>query len=466
MCTNLRSMLVWGAIMLLVGWAPRAGAVAVGTAFVYQGRLQNGGAPANGSFDLRFRLFDLPTTGTQVGGTVTLDNVNVQGGLFTAELNFGTSAFGGGSRWLEVNVRPGASTGAFTLLSPRQLLRPAPYALAMPNVFVDEANNFVGIGRNFRITGNEVFGIRSTSNANQYGGMYVETSNAAGWPFYGYATNGNFRAWTYYDGATSQWFLHNAGVRLRVPSTGGLQIGSSTTCSLLLTNTPASDGMRVLDTGDDAIQIGSPPDVANYGVYIPSPGVSTYGIWSNTADAAGEWAFYSVDKIRTGTVSADAFSTVAKVAGDAPLTAGDVVAAAGLAKSIPGSAQPLVTVKLADAEQSTGLVGVVQGRMVWAIAPGKEEEGEMALQRAEGPAQPGDYVALTVLGVAQVKVAAGEAIAVGDRLTASSKAGRTRGLKTTKVNGVTVGESAPTIGTALEPSGPGRETIPVYVSLR
>ena len=54
---------------------------------------------------------------------------------------------------------------------------------ALPNVYTDEGANFVGVGRNFRISGNEVFGVRYTGGANQYGGMYVETSDAAGWPF-------------------------------------------------------------------------------------------------------------------------------------------------------------------------------------------------------------------------------------------------------------------------------------------
>ena len=36
------------------------GARAQGTAFTYQGRLQDTGEPANGTYDLRFTLFDAP----------------------------------------------------------------------------------------------------------------------------------------------------------------------------------------------------------------------------------------------------------------------------------------------------------------------------------------------------------------------------------------------------------------------
>ena len=129
----------------------------------------------------------------------------------------------------------------------------------------------------------------------------------------------------------------------------------------------------MLDTGDDSIQIGNPPDVANYGVYIPSPGVSTYGLWSNTANASGEWALYSVDNIQAGNVFAHAYSLVAKATGPDALHAGDVVAVAGVADPLPGGHADLPLVRLATADEFTGLIGVVQSRMVWEPAPGKEE---------------------------------------------------------------------------------------------
>jgi hypothetical protein len=36
--------------------------------------------------------------------------------------------FGGDKRWLQIGVRPGADTGIFTPLAPRQELRATPYA--------------------------------------------------------------------------------------------------------------------------------------------------------------------------------------------------------------------------------------------------------------------------------------------------------------------------------------------------
>lgn len=98
-----------------------------GTGFTYQGRLTDGGAPANGAYDSTFTLYDDPTAGTQVGSTVTKDNVNVSDSLFTVTLDFG-DVFDGTALYLEIGVRPGSDTGAYTTLTPRQPLTAAPYA--------------------------------------------------------------------------------------------------------------------------------------------------------------------------------------------------------------------------------------------------------------------------------------------------------------------------------------------------
>ena len=101
----------------------------VGTAFSYQGRLTEGTGPANGGYDLLFVLFDAPAGGTQVGPVQTRDDILVTNGLFTVVLDFGP-AFGGAKRFLDIGVRPGASTGAYTPLVPRQEVTPTPNALA------------------------------------------------------------------------------------------------------------------------------------------------------------------------------------------------------------------------------------------------------------------------------------------------------------------------------------------------
>ena len=104
-------------------------AVVLGNSFTYQGRLTDAGSPATGTYDLRFILYDAESGGTQVGTMVNREDVNVANGLFTVDLDFGTTAFTGDARWMEIAVRPGASTSTHTVLSPRQTVSPAPYAL-------------------------------------------------------------------------------------------------------------------------------------------------------------------------------------------------------------------------------------------------------------------------------------------------------------------------------------------------
>jgi hypothetical protein len=103
---------------------------AQGTAFTYQGRLNNGAAPANGLYDFKFLLFDSINPNADFVGPITNSAVNVSNGLFTVALDFGEDVFRGHPNFfLELWVRPtGASTDFFTL-TPRQHITPTPYAI-------------------------------------------------------------------------------------------------------------------------------------------------------------------------------------------------------------------------------------------------------------------------------------------------------------------------------------------------
>ncbi len=102
-------------------------AAEVGTAFTYQGVLADGGVPANGEHDFRCALFDSDYGGSQVGSTFYVEDTGISEGHVTLQLDFG-AVFDGTAVWLEVSVRDGASTGAYTVLTPRQELTATPYA--------------------------------------------------------------------------------------------------------------------------------------------------------------------------------------------------------------------------------------------------------------------------------------------------------------------------------------------------
>ncbi len=116
------------ALAILQWFAWPAPAHAQSSAFTYQGRLQAHGKPAEGSYDLRFSLFNALTDGKQIAETLNQQGLTVSGGLFTTALDFGRDAFTGADLWLEVAVRP-TGTERFVPLRPRQAINPAPYAL-------------------------------------------------------------------------------------------------------------------------------------------------------------------------------------------------------------------------------------------------------------------------------------------------------------------------------------------------
>jgi len=105
---------------------------AQGTTFTYQGRLDDGGTPANGSFDFTFTLYGVSIGGSAVAGPVTNAAVAVTNGLFTTTLDLGGN-FSGADRWLEIAARTNGS-GSFTTLNPRQKLTPMPYAITASNL--------------------------------------------------------------------------------------------------------------------------------------------------------------------------------------------------------------------------------------------------------------------------------------------------------------------------------------------
>ncbi len=98
----------------------------VGTAFTYQGELRDGANAAAGLYDFEFRLFDALSAGAQVGTVVSVADVTVTNGIFTAALDFGDQ-FTGQKRFLAISVKQDAQP-SFTALVPRQELRPSPYA--------------------------------------------------------------------------------------------------------------------------------------------------------------------------------------------------------------------------------------------------------------------------------------------------------------------------------------------------
>jgi hypothetical protein len=177
---------------------------AQGTAFTYQGQLQNNGSPASGTYALTFSLFNTNTTGVSVAEPVTNNAVVITNGLFTVLIDFGPGVFTGTTNWLQIGV---ATNGveSFTALTPRQELTPAPNAIyaesanglsgklsasqltSIGNTNGGSGNFFVGLSGNSTMSGYyntadgyQSFGINTIGYENTAYGFQALDSNASG----------------------------------------------------------------------------------------------------------------------------------------------------------------------------------------------------------------------------------------------------------------------------------------------
>ncbi len=291
-----------------------AALVDLGAAFTYQGRLVDGDAPANGSYDLRFILYTADSGGSQVGGSVLKDNLTVSAGYFTTLLDFG-AVFSGQELWLEVSVRPGDSTGAYTVLSPRQPFTAAPYAAyslgapwsglsGVPAGFADgvDANTTYTAGSGLALNGGQFSvsfagsGAAATAarsdhnhlgqtwtgvdNALQLGGgfdtalspapLVLSNTTGSGLRVESTGKDGVYVASAAWDGV--RVFSASTGVSVALATYYGLSVSSAGWAGVLVDST-AGDGFHV-NSADGS------------GVAVVTAG--EYGVWAGSSGAAYE----------------------------------------------------------------------------------------------------------------------------------------------------------------------------------
>ncbi len=244
----------------------QAAAAPVGTTFTYQGELTDNGSPANGAYDFQFLLYDALGGGSQVGATVTVADLSVSEGLFTAALDFG-SVFDGTALWLEIGVREGASTGAYTALTPRQPLTGAPYALSLrPGAWITGSDTF-GI---LRLANNTGEGLRITSTGED--GIRVDAAVDDGLHVVGAGSDGVHVELVDANGirvdsaATGLYILSAAQDGIHIDNTGleGVDISNATNDGFEVDNT-GQDGLHVGTAGSDGVHV---ENAVNSGVQI------------------------------------------------------------------------------------------------------------------------------------------------------------------------------------------------------
>ncbi|MFN8643343.1 MAG: hypothetical protein U0802_17400 [Candidatus Binatia bacterium] len=170
-----------GTVALLLLALPLT-AAAQTTAFTYQGELRSGGAPADGSFDLRFSLFTAAAGGAQIGADQTVAAVAVANGVITVQLDFGVAAFPGANRFLEIEVRP-AGSGNYSALAPRQQISASPYAIrtlsaAAADSLSSACVGCVGDAQISALSGAKLMGAIPASSVPPGSGSYIQNGDS------------------------------------------------------------------------------------------------------------------------------------------------------------------------------------------------------------------------------------------------------------------------------------------------
>jgi hypothetical protein len=213
---------------------------------------------------------------------------------------------------------------------------------------MNTSSGFVGVGRATPVTGADRFAIETGATANNYGGMYI-TTQAGGWPFYGFSVPGSSSCWTYFNGQTNTWHLFNNGDRISVNNSG-------------------------------LVGIGTPPSTGGYRLELP-----------NTAGPAGQgranaWVTYSSREYKDNiTTLQDPISTIRQLRGvsfdwKAPLADGSRHHDIGFIAEEVGAVLPELVTRTADGNAT----GLDYGRVVpVAVEAIKQQQTRLETLEAE-----------------------------------------------------------------------------------
>lgn len=424
----------------------------LGVAFTYQGRLDDDGTPANGTYDLRFRVYDAAQNGNPVGVLLSRNDLVVADGLFTTDLNFGSDVFTGDARWLEISVRPGNSGGAYTPLTPRQEITAVPYALGLRagavisgTTLVDEGiltlKNNIGEGLVIERAHNGVI-VKSTASV----GMLIQEA-AVG---------------------LSIEDVTDTGVEINTAEIG-VSVGTVTQTGVYVSSS-VGDGVVVYHAGNDGLYINEAGNASSFNFInnqndgIEISNVQGDGIYIAGADDDGIHIASAGDNglVANGTSYAAVFQNNIFVNGgctgckivnfglnesETPLQKGDIVAVVGVTEQTLFG-EPTMVLRLKAAEIGDTPIGVVAD-----IMEAITDKNDNTLQLVTSNKKLADadaFLTIITYGLAQVKVSSNSPeITVGERVTLG-EANRVRALQTAEVNGIQVAEDAPTLGTALE----------------
>jgi len=265
---------------------------AVAEPISYQGFLNENGTPANGIYDIKFKLIDAETGGTQIGPNVDAVNYQIVDGVFRYDLDFG-DVYMGQDLWLRVFVREGDSTGPFTELLPRQRFTQVPKAAyatiaqtALDSFWEDAGDGTISYGsgvekvlinRTNTIAGFEYFGVHAGTTG--FGGMMMSTEET-GAPAYAYGVGNSLKAYHYFRDNDDSWLPWIGGSNVlsidsigNMSIEGGLQVSGPVNSAAFVLNAPRTLTYSV--SGDTFRSGSNTPSIGGDsagGAYIAIPG--------------------------------------------------------------------------------------------------------------------------------------------------------------------------------------------------
>jgi hypothetical protein len=113
---------IFSVLALAVPLALMAAAPARAASFVYEGRLEEFGRPANGLYDIRIGAFAGANSGVRLAEAISFENVRVENGRF--QLQFELPLVAAREAWLELAVRAGEESSAHVPIPGRSKAEP------------------------------------------------------------------------------------------------------------------------------------------------------------------------------------------------------------------------------------------------------------------------------------------------------------------------------------------------------
>ncbi len=308
--SSVTAVVIAAGVLVLTATAPDSALAQAGAAaFTYQGRLSDGSAGVDApSARIQFTLWNAESGGSQIGSAWVSHPVGITDGIFTTLVDFGSAAFDGDSRWLEISVDVDGGTD-YTLMQPRQRVTAAPMAVHAlhggDNPWTITGNNIsytsgnVGVGTGSPTT---LFMVGRDLNNNIVPMAHLRTtgSNSTASLRFENGAGNHFNLGI--TGASDLALGYNANVPLsgdllRITSTGDVGIGRLSPASKLdVDGTVRMTGFQLGESATSGYVLTT--DASGVGTWQPGPTGGGEGYWTGGGGGA---IYYNGGNVGIGT---------------------------------------------------------------------------------------------------------------------------------------------------------------------